>query len=199
MSPTYEEKVSEYIARRVANKSLIDTRSLFGKTQFCYHLVLDTFIEKFIHLGVENCLLEDLREIFITSDLDDIEVEQLASELPEIKYRRTILQSEKVSCSKAVESITEKSVNSAFWDTAAQVNTLQGRYHGVQIPTTTTQILVSPATPIQAFMPNFASQMKKLDSSKASSRSSSPASHRSSGSLSSATSYEPSPVSSPKR
>ncbi|KAI1209457.1 P-loop containing nucleoside triphosphate hydrolase protein [Annulohypoxylon truncatum] len=70
---------------------------LIDKSETYYQMSLRTFTDNMIVLAIENCLIRDLPSIFTSekvNQMEDNELERLASESPEIKLERKELQEE---------------------------------------------------------------------------------------------------------
>ncbi|KAI1498932.1 P-loop containing nucleoside triphosphate hydrolase protein [Biscogniauxia marginata] len=70
---------------------------LIDKSETYYELSLRTFTENMVVLAIENCLIRDLPLIFTTetvNQMEDSELERLASESPGIRQERTEIRAE---------------------------------------------------------------------------------------------------------
>ncbi|KAI0152050.1 P-loop containing nucleoside triphosphate hydrolase protein [Hypoxylon sp. NC0597] len=84
----------EKMGRSAASSSL-RVHELIHKAETCYEMSLRTFADNVVTLAIENCLVKDLPLIMTTarfSQMGDSEIEQLASEAPEIQEKRMKLQ-----------------------------------------------------------------------------------------------------------
>ncbi|KAK6220908.1 hypothetical protein LQW54_001828 [Pestalotiopsis sp. IQ-011] len=83
-----------------------DAKGLVDKAEAYYEASLRTFTENVIILGIENCLLEDLPNVFTTdrvNRMDDNELEQLAAESGATWAERSTLQEECESLKKSLQ------------------------------------------------------------------------------------------------
>ncbi|KAI1467549.1 P-loop containing nucleoside triphosphate hydrolase protein [Daldinia caldariorum] len=79
------------------NTSEFGVDSLIDKSETYYEMSLRTFVDNVVVLAVENCLISDLPSILTTAkinEMEDSELERLASESPEVETERNELQSE---------------------------------------------------------------------------------------------------------
>ncbi|KAI8962256.1 P-loop containing nucleoside triphosphate hydrolase protein, partial [Daldinia sp. FL1419] len=71
--------------------------SLIDKSETYYEMSIRTFIDNVVILAVENCLISELPSILTTEKInrmEDVELERLAGESPEVQAEREELQSE---------------------------------------------------------------------------------------------------------
>ncbi|KAI1073392.1 P-loop containing nucleoside triphosphate hydrolase protein [Whalleya microplaca] len=83
---------------------------LIDKAETYYEMSLRTFTDNVIVLAVENCLIRDLPSIFTTdkvNQMEDNELERLASESPEIQIERREVQAEYDALKKGLKLCNE--------------------------------------------------------------------------------------------
>ncbi|KAK8015118.1 hypothetical protein PG990_008414 [Apiospora arundinis] len=80
-----------------ANASKCGIEGLIERSETYYKMALRTFIDNIMILAIENCLVQDIPSIFTTemvSQMDDAELDRLASESEDIRDERVQLQKE---------------------------------------------------------------------------------------------------------
>ncbi|KAK7976570.1 hypothetical protein PG989_015033 [Apiospora arundinis] len=80
-----------------ANASKCGIEGLIERSETYYKMALRTFIDNVMILAIENCLVQDIPSIFTTemvSQMDDAELDRLASESEDIRDERVQLQKE---------------------------------------------------------------------------------------------------------
>ncbi|KAI1479949.1 P-loop containing nucleoside triphosphate hydrolase protein, partial [Daldinia eschscholtzii] len=88
------------------NASEFGVDSLIDKSETYYEMSLRTFVDNVVVLAVENCLIRDLPSILTTAkihEMEDNELERLASESPEVQIERKELQSEYEALEKGLQ------------------------------------------------------------------------------------------------
>ncbi|KAI0379189.1 P-loop containing nucleoside triphosphate hydrolase protein [Hypomontagnella monticulosa] len=79
---------------------------LIDKSETYYEMSLRTFTDNVIVLAIENCLIRELPSIFTTdkvNEMEDDELERLASDSPEIQAERDELQAEHDALKKGLQ------------------------------------------------------------------------------------------------
>ncbi|KAK8053611.1 hypothetical protein PG996_012912 [Apiospora saccharicola] len=80
-----------------ASVSEFGVEGLIEKSETYYEMALRTFTDNVIILAIENCLIQELPSIFTTemvNQMDDTELDRLASESEDVKEERAQLQKE---------------------------------------------------------------------------------------------------------
>ncbi|KAI1800098.1 P-loop containing nucleoside triphosphate hydrolase protein [Daldinia bambusicola] len=106
------EFFTEAARKKLAKLSLFKATSEFGvdslidKSETYYEMSLRTFVDNVVVLAVENCLISDLPSILTTAkinEMEDSELERLASESPEVQTERKELQAEYEALEKGLQ------------------------------------------------------------------------------------------------
>ncbi|KAI1852704.1 hypothetical protein JX266_002245 [Neoarthrinium moseri] len=90
-----------------SRRSKFDAAGLINKAETYYQVSLRTFTENMIVLAIENCLIEEIPKILTTemiNNMDDEELDRLASESEDIRLERSEIKEEYDSLKRGLQS-----------------------------------------------------------------------------------------------